>query len=47
LGLVTNLDVLQALDLLQAQKNDLNAARVKAKRLYVELGVRDGEMALE
>ena len=39
LGLVTNLDVLQALDLLQAQKNAREAARLKAKRLFIQLNV--------
>ncbi|MBI3504159.1 MAG: TolC family protein [Proteobacteria bacterium] len=39
LGLVTNLDVLQALDQLQAQRAARNAARIKTKRLHVSLGV--------
>jgi outer membrane protein TolC len=39
LGLVTNLDVLQALDFLQAQQSDLDAARLKAKRLLIRLNV--------
>jgi outer membrane protein len=39
LGLVTNLDVLQALDLLQAQKSARDAARLKAKRLSLDLAV--------
>lgn len=39
LGLVTNLDVLQALDLLQAQRGARDAARLDVKRLAVELGV--------
>lgn len=39
LGLVTNLDVLQALDLLQAQRSQRDAARIKAKRLSLDLGV--------
>ncbi|HVE14929.1 MAG TPA: TolC family protein [Elusimicrobiota bacterium] len=39
LGLVTNLDVLQALDLLQTQRNARDAARLNVKRLFIELGV--------
>lgn len=39
LGLVTNLDVLQALDLLEAQKSARDAARLKAKRLSLDLAV--------
>ncbi|MBI4346062.1 MAG: TolC family protein [Elusimicrobia bacterium] len=39
LGLVTNLEVLTALDQLQAQKRARDAARYKTKRLYVQLGV--------
>ncbi|TBR22201.1 TolC family protein [bacterium] len=39
LGLVTNLDVLQALDLLQAQRGARDAARLDVKRHVVELGV--------
>jgi len=39
LGLVTNLDVLEALDLLQSQKSARDAARLKAKRLFIELNV--------
>jgi outer membrane protein TolC len=39
LGLVTNLDVLQALDLLQSQRAERNAARLQAKRLAISLGV--------
>ncbi len=39
LGLVTNLEVLEALDFLQAQKNARDAARINAKRLDVKLGV--------
>lgn len=39
LGLVTNLDVLQALDFLQAQSNARDSARLKAKMLYFQLGV--------
>jgi outer membrane protein len=38
-GLVTNLDVLQALELLQDQKSAYDAARVRSKQLYVELNV--------
>lgn len=39
LGLVTNLDVLQALDLLQAQRAARDAARLRVKGLAVSLGV--------
>ena len=39
LGLVTNLDVLQALDFLQTQQNARDAARLKAKRLAIQLAV--------
>jgi outer membrane protein len=39
LGLVTNLDVLQALDLVQTQRAARNAALMQAKRLYISLGV--------
>lgn len=38
LGLVTNLDVLQALDFLQSQTNARDAARLKAKVLFYRLG---------
>lgn len=38
-GLVTNLDVLQALDLLQTQKNARDAARIKSKQLFLRLSV--------
>lgn len=39
LGLATNLDVLQALDLLQAQRGARDAARLDVKRLTIVLGV--------
>ncbi len=39
LGLVTNLDVLQALDLLLSQRRARDAARLDVSRLYVQLGV--------
>lgn len=39
LGLVTNLDVLQALDLLQEQQSAYDNARLKTKRLFVQLNV--------
>jgi len=39
LGLVTNLDVLQALDFLQEQKTARDAARLRAKRLFIQLNV--------
>ncbi len=39
LGLVTNLDVLQALDFLQAQQNLRDGARLKAKWLTISLNV--------
>jgi outer membrane protein TolC len=39
LGLVTNLDVLQALDLLVSQKSARDAARLNAKRLFIQLNV--------
>jgi outer membrane protein len=39
LGLVTNLDVLQALDQLQTQQSARDEARLKAKRLSLELNV--------
>lgn len=37
LGLVTNLDVLQALDLLQVERSSLDSARIKTKLLYLQL----------
>ena len=39
LGLATNLEVLQALDLLQSQQSARDAARLKAKRLFIQLKV--------
>ena len=39
LGLVTNLEVLQALDQLVTQQNAAASARIKAKRLFVQLNV--------
>jgi outer membrane protein len=39
LGLVSNLDVLQALDLLQSQKSARDSARLQAKKLYIQLNV--------
>ena len=42
LGLVTNLDVLQALDLLQAQQKSRDAAFIKAKRRRIQLNVAAG-----
>jgi outer membrane protein len=39
LGLVTNLDVLQALDLLQSQRRARDTARLKAKKLFIQLNV--------
>jgi outer membrane protein TolC len=39
LGLVTNLDVLQALDFLQAQRSARDTARLKAKKLFIQLNV--------
>lgn len=39
LGLVTNLDVLQALDFLRTQQNARDTARLNAKRLFIQLGV--------
>jgi outer membrane protein TolC len=39
LGLVTNLDVLQALDLLLSQRGARDAARLDVKRLFISLGV--------
>lgn len=39
LGLVTNLDVLQALDFLQSQRSTHNATLINAKRLYLQLSV--------
>jgi outer membrane protein len=39
MGLVTNLDVLQALDLLQSQKSARDTARMKVKRLYLQFQV--------
>jgi len=39
LGLVTNLDVLQAVDLLQSQNMARDTARLKVKRLYINLRV--------
>ncbi len=39
LGLVTNLDVLQALDLLQAQRRAWDAARLHAKIAFLRLQV--------
>lgn len=39
LGLVTNLDVLQALDLLLSQRGARDAARLDVKRLFIQLGV--------
>lgn len=39
LGLVTNLEVLDALDVLQAQKSARDAARIKAKLLSIRLNV--------
>ncbi|MBI3298249.1 MAG: TolC family protein [Elusimicrobia bacterium] len=39
LGLVTNLDVLQALDLLQVQRGARDAARLEVRRLTIGLGV--------
>jgi outer membrane protein len=39
LGLVTNLDVIQALDLLQSQKSERDAARIRAKQLFIRLNV--------
>lgn len=38
-GLVTNLDVLEALDFLQVQKSARDSARLKVKRLYIQLQV--------
>lgn len=37
LGLVTNLDVLQAMDFLQEQKTKLDSARIRTKLLFIEL----------
>ncbi len=45
LGLVTNLDVLQALDLLQAQNSARDAARVNMKMLFIRLNVTVEKMA--
>lgn len=39
LGLVTNLDVLQALDLLEARRSAHNAARIRIKQLFISLDV--------
>lgn len=39
LGLVTNLDVIQALDFLQEQKTALDEARYNVKRLFIQLHV--------
>lgn len=39
LGLATNLEVLQALDLMQTQKTSRDTARLKVKRLYLQLNV--------
>lgn len=39
LGLVTNLDVLQAMDFLQTQKTKLDVARVRSKVLFIKLNV--------
>jgi len=39
LGLVTNLEVLEALDLLQSQKSAQDRSRLQAKLLFIQLGV--------
>jgi outer membrane protein len=44
LGLVNNLDVLQALDFLQTQQNARDSARLKAKRLFIQLKVATEEI---
>lgn len=43
-GLVTNLDVLQALDASQTQQNAYDGARLRAKALAIELGVATEQM---
>jgi outer membrane protein len=44
LGLVTNLDVLQAMDFLQTQKTQLDAARIQTKLLFIQLNVEMDRM---
>lgn len=39
LGLVTNLEVIQAMDMLQAQRGAYDAARLNAKMLFIQLNV--------
>lgn len=44
LGLVTNLDVLQALDLLLSQRRERDAARLEVRRRLVRLGTATEEL---